>query len=63
MAKKSIEFLVDDKGRRKSVLMSYQTYLEMLEDMADMRAIAERRDEKQTDLDAVIADLKDAGRL
>ena len=54
---REIEFLVDEKGRRKSVLMSYRTYLALIEDLADLQMIAERRDEKTVDLGAIIAQL------
>ena len=60
---KSIEFLVDDKGRKKAVLMSYKAYLELLEDIADLQAIAERKDQESVDLESEIANLKDAGRI
>ena len=59
---RKVEFVVDDKGRKKSVLMSYRTYLDMLEDIVDLQAIAERRDETPEDLTSVIRELEDAGR-
>lgn len=62
-SRREVEFLVDEKGRRKSVLMSYRTYLAILEDIADLQAMSERRDEETVDLDVVVADLKNAGRL
>lgn len=60
---KGIEFIVDEKGRKKAVVMSYKAYQELLEDIADLQAIAERRDEKPESLESVIADLKNAGRI
>lgn len=64
MAKKrAVEFLVDEKGRRKSVLMSYETYLELMEDIADLQTIAERKDEKPVPLDAVRKALEDVGHV
>ncbi|MDO8684604.1 MAG: hypothetical protein Q7N50_14150 [Armatimonadota bacterium] len=59
----SIEYIIDDRGRKKSVVMSYRTYLRLLEDIADLRAIAERRDQTPEDLESVIADMKNAGRV
>ena len=61
--KAKIEFLVDGQGRKKSVLMSYRTYLQLLEDIADLQSIAERKGEERFDLESVIADLKNAGRV
>lgn len=60
---KDVEFLVDENGRRKSVMMSYRTYLALLEDLADLHMIAERKDEDTVDLETAISELKDAGRL
>jgi len=58
-----VEFLVDEKGRRKSVLMSYRAYMELMEDLADVQAIAERRDDPMVSLEEVKARLKNAGRI
>ncbi len=58
-----VEFVVDEKGRRKSVMMSYRAYLELMEDIADLRTIAERRDEPAEDFDAVLDELRKSGRL
>jgi len=60
---RSIDYIVDEEGRKKSVVMSYKAYLELLEDLADLGSIAERRDEPRRDLESVIADLKSEGRL
>lgn len=60
---KGVEFIVDEKGRKKAVVISYKAYQELLEDIADLQSIAERRDEKSESLESVIADLKNAGRL
>ncbi len=64
MAKKrAVEFLVDEKGHKKSVLMSYKTYVELMEDIADLQVIAQRRDEKPVPLEDVLKELEDAGRV
>lgn len=63
MSVSDIEYLVDEKGRKKSIVMSCRAYHELMEDIADLRAKLERRDEIPEDLDRVLADLEDAGRI
>ena len=60
---RGIHFIVDDKGRKKAVVIGYKAYLELLEDLDDLRVISERRGEPAEDLEKVIADLKSAGRI
>ncbi|MBI2843495.1 MAG: hypothetical protein HYX78_08855 [Armatimonadetes bacterium] len=60
---KNIEYIVDEKGRKKAVVMSYKAYLELMEDLDDLRVKAERNDEAPEDFEKVLAELKDAGRL
>lgn len=60
---KSIEYIVDEKGRKKSVILSYKAYLEMLEDIADLQVKAERKDETPEDFEKVLDSLRDARRL
>lgn len=38
-------YIVDETGKRVSVVLSLEGYEELLEDMADLAAVAERRDE------------------
>ena len=53
MAREKIKFLVDEKGRKQSVLLPIGEYRELLEDLADLAVIAERRDEPAEALDDV----------
>jgi hypothetical protein len=39
------QYIVDAKGRRTGVLLSLERYEQLLEDLHDLAAIAERRDE------------------
>lgn len=63
MSVRSVQYVVDKKGRRKSVVISCRAYEELLADIADLRAKVERRDEAPEDIGKVLADLEDAGRL
>lgn len=58
---KTIEYIVDEKGRRKSVVMSYKAYLELMEDLGDLQVKSERQHEPCIDLETVMAEYKDAG--
>lgn len=64
MAKtKDIQYIVDAKGRRRSVLLSCAAYEELLQDIADLRAKADRRDEVPEDFEKVGAELEHANRV
>ena len=53
MAREKIKFLVDEKGRNQSVHLPIREYRELLEDLADLALIAERKDEPAEPLDVV----------
>lgn len=53
MAREKIKFLVDEKGRKHSVLLPIGEYRELLEDLADLAVIAERKDEPAESLEDV----------
>ena len=53
MAREKLRFLVDEKGRKKSVVLSLRAYRELLDDLADLALIAERKDEPAEPLDLV----------
>jgi len=58
-----VQYVVTDAGERVSVVMPVEEYDELMEDLADLAAIAERRNEGSTDHAAVIARLKADGLL
>lgn len=45
MAQGKKRFLVDEKGRKKAVVLPIKEYYEMVEDLEDLAIIAERREE------------------
>ena len=51
-------FVTDSKGRKKAVILDIRLYQEMLEDLEDLRLLAERKDEATSSLDEVEARLK-----
>jgi hypothetical protein len=61
--KRKVQFLVNDAGERVSVVLPVADYEELLEDLADLAAIAERRDDATIDHDRLVARLKADGLL
>jgi hypothetical protein len=53
--------IVDEKGRRTAVVLSLHDYERLLEDLRDLRIVAERREEPVISLDEVKAKLKADG--
>ena len=58
MAREKIRFLVDDRGRKKSVLLPVKEYEELLEDLSGLALIAERNDQPAEPLQEVKNRLK-----
>ena len=44
------QFVVDAKGRKKAVLLSFDQYQKLLQDLHDLAVVAERREEKSISL-------------
>ncbi len=59
----SPQYITDDKGNRMSVILPVNDYQELLDDLEDLAAVAERRDEKSISHDDVIKHLKASGKL
>jgi len=56
-------FIVDRKGKKTGVILDIMTYENLLEDLEDLRMIAERKDEPTVSLAAVEKKLKKHGLL
>ena len=59
MARKRIRFLVDETGRKTSVVLPIKRYDELIEDLADLAVIAERKNEPAQALEEVIQRLEE----
>tara|TARA_B110000459_G_scaffold129395_1_gene141688 strand:- start:264 stop:452 length:189 start_codon:yes stop_codon:yes gene_type:complete len=46
----SIQFITDEDGQRVSVVLPVAEYEELLQDVSDLAAVAERREEKRVSL-------------
>ena len=53
MAREKIRYLVDEQGRKQSVVLPIKEYKELLADLSDLAIIAERKDEPAQALAAV----------
>jgi PHD/YefM family antitoxin component YafN of YafNO toxin-antitoxin module len=56
-------FVTDERGRKKAIILDIKLYQEMLEDLEDLRLLAERRNEATSSLEEVEARLKSRGLL
>ena len=59
MPREKIRFLVDEKGRKKSVVLPIKNYQALVEDLADMAVIAERNGDPTQSLDLVRKNLEE----
>jgi PHD/YefM family antitoxin component YafN of YafNO toxin-antitoxin module len=57
------KFIVDGKGRKKAVVISFAAYEKLMEDFADLAAAAERREEQTVSHEQLLKDLQDDGIL
>lgn len=48
------EFVIDENGNKRSVILPIHEYLELLEDLDDLAAIVERREEPTITHNAVM---------
>ena len=62
MARAKRQFVVDERGRKKSVELPMGEYQELLEDLKDLAVIAERKDEPAEPLEVVKQRLEDNWR-
>ena len=59
----TVQYVTDDKGRKTSVILPVDTYEEMLEDIQDLAAVAERRSDKKLSLVEMKKRLKKDGLI
>lgn len=59
----AVQYVTDEAGQRKAVVMPIADYQRLMEDLDDLAAIADRRDEPTIPHDKFIEDLKRDGIL
>lgn len=57
------QYVTDKKGKKTAVILPIEEFEELLEDIADMAVLLERRDEPTIPFDKVVAKLKKDGIL
>ncbi len=57
------QYITDAAGKKTAVILSLEQYEELLEDLQDLAALAERRDEPTISHEEVVARLKRDGYL
>ena len=57
------QYITDDQGHKTAVILPLDAYTELLEDLADLAAIAERRGESTVSHKDFLASLKADGLL
>jgi PHD/YefM family antitoxin component YafN of YafNO toxin-antitoxin module len=57
------QYVTDQNGRKTAVILPIEDFEELMEDLADLAVLLERRDEPTIPFDEVIAKLKQDGLL
>lgn len=56
-------YITDEKGEKKSVILSITEFENLIEDIEDLAAVAERREETVISHEELIADLRKDGLI
>jgi len=57
------QYITDEKGKKKSVILPISKFQELMEDIVDLAAVAERRDEPTMSHKTFLAELKNDGLI
>lgn len=57
------QFIVDESGTKKAIILPMEDYEELLEDVHDLAVIAERKDEPTINLEELKKKLKSDGLI
>ncbi len=57
------EYVTDEEGNRKSVILPISDFQELIEDIEDLAAIAERRDEPTVSHEEILNGLRNDGLI
>jgi len=52
------QYIIDNEGKKKAVILSIEFYEQLLEDLHDLAVVAERREEKNISLEEMKRRLK-----
>jgi hypothetical protein len=62
-AELTVQYITDEQGRRRAVVLSIEQFEELLDDLADLATLAERRDESTIAHTDLVVELKRDGLL
>ena len=54
----NVQYITDETGTKNAVVLSMDAFLSLLEDLEDLAAVAERRDEPTISHDDLLSELK-----
>ena len=57
------EYVTDERGNRKSVILPFSDFQELIEDIEDLAAIAERRNEPTVSHEEILKELRNDGLI
>ena len=57
------QYITDEKGHKTAVILSIDDYSELMEDLTDLAAVAERRNEDTISHEDLLAELKADGLI
>lgn len=57
------QYITDDQGHKTAVILSLEAYTELLEDLSDLAAVAERRGEETLSHQKLLESLKANGLI
>ena len=57
------EYITDEKGNKKSVILSISAFKELIEDIEDLAAIAERKIEPTVSHEKILEELRNDGLI
>ena len=57
------QYVTDETGKKTAVILPIEEFEELMEDLADLAVLLERRDESTVSFDEVVAKLKQDGLL
>ena len=63
MAMANVEYVISEEGKKRAVLIPWNEYRELIEELHDLRIIAERKEEETISLDELKKRLKRDGLL
>ena len=59
----TVQFVTNSTGEKTAVIVALADYQELLEDLSDLAAVAERRDEPTVSHNELLSELKRDGHL